>query len=111
MKILDKNITKEQQEMKDLMESILDTKEKMQGLEFELESDKSNLMNLMQKNNEYEIASYTAKARIIEFNRESLNKDKTIDAINKINKGLKEKVDINGLINSSNVCFVLVNEL
>ncbi|ENY98719.1 hypothetical protein HMPREF1092_03277 [Clostridium thermobutyricum] len=111
MIILDKNITKDQERMRDLMESILDVKDRIQGLEIDLDNYKNNLLDLMKKNNTYEIESYTAKANIIEFNRESLDKDKTIDAINKVNKGLKEKVDISGLINRSNVCFVLVKEL
>lgn len=111
MENLNKEITKEQEEMNDLMEAILDIKERIQGLEFDLESDKNELMTMMRKNNKYEIASPTAKAKIIEFNRESLIKDKTLQVIDKFNKGVsKEKINIKDLVKDSSICFVLVKE-
>jgi len=102
-------MTKVEQEMTDLMESILDNKEEIQMLEDELESLKISLLTLMENNHKYEFETKFAKAKIISFGRERLIKEDVLMTINEFNKGrLKEKININDLIKVSKVCFVLV---
>ncbi|WP_061330260.1 hypothetical protein [Clostridium botulinum] len=84
-------------------------KEEMQVLEEDLESMKDTLLNLMRDNHRVEINSLTANAKIISFGRESLKREEVLMTIDDFNKGrLKEKVNINDLIKTSPVCFVLV---
>jgi hypothetical protein len=101
-------MTRNEEEMTNLMESILDKKEEMQVLEEDLESMKDTLLNLMRDNHRVEFNTLTANAKIISFGRESLKREEVLMTIDDFNKGRKDKVNINDLIKVSPVCFVLV---
>jgi len=102
-------MTRNEEEMTGLMESILDKKEEMQILEGELESLKDNLLTLMRNNNRCEFETDFAKAKIIAFGRESLIKEEVLMTIDQVNRGyLEGKINVNELIKTSPVCFVLV---
>ena len=102
-------MTKVEQEMVDLMESILDKKEEIEIIESDLDSLKTNLLSLMQANHKVEINTKFARAKVISFGRESLKKDEVLFTLNQVNKGVLDgKINICELIKRSPVCFVLV---
>lgn len=97
------------EEIEDLIDDILDIKEKISSHEMELESKKDNLLNLMSDNKKYEFYGEKGSAKIISYVREGLIKDTVLNTFNKVNKGtLDGKINVFEHIKKSPVYFVLV---
>lgn len=91
------------------IDCILDIKDKMQELQWELDNEKISLLEVMKSNNVWDHKSNYGSAKIIAFDRESLKKDDVLITIDKVNRGLqKDRINVNELIKKSKVCFVLV---
>lgn len=99
------------EEIDELIDDILNIKDKISNYEMELESKKDNLLSKMQENKKYDFNGKNGNAKIISYVRESLIKDEVLNTFNKVNKGqLEGKINTFEHIKKSPVSFVLVKE-
>lgn len=97
------------EELNELIDEILDVKEKISNYEMELESKKAELLDKMQTNKKYEFIGKAGSAKIISYVRESLIKDEVLTTFSKVNLGqLEGKINTFEHIKQSPVHFILV---
>lgn len=92
----------------ELIEVILDIKEDVKSKTEELDSHKQELAYLLRENNREEYIGDKGKANFVQFEREGLVKDNVVDAVNGVNKGQINKIDMKDLTKDIEVCFLNV---
>lgn len=97
-----------QEDADELIDRILDSKEKIKNLQDELDSDKGALVDLMEEQNINEYSSANGKANFVEFQREGLIKDAVVETVDDVNKGKVNHIDMKDLTKDINVHFLNV---
>lgn len=92
----------------ELIEVVLDIKEDVKSKTEELDSHKQELADLLIENNREEYIGDKGKANFVQFEREGLVKDNVVDAVNGVNKGQINKIDMKDLTKDIEVCFLNV---
>lgn len=92
----------------ELIDRILDTKEKIKNLQDELDSDKSELVYLLEENNVNEYSGTNGKANFVDFQREGLVKDAVVETVDDVNKGRVNHIDTKDLTKNIKVHFINV---
>lgn len=92
----------------ELIEVILDIKEDVKSKTEDLDSHKQELADLLKENNREEYIGDKGKANFVQFEREGLVKDNVVDAVNGVNKGQINKIDMKDLTKDIEVCFLNV---
>lgn len=95
----------------ELIETILDIKEKVKIQSEDLDCAKQELTELLRGNNRDEYVGEHGKANFVQFEREGLVKDSVVDAVNDVNKGIVNKIDMKDLTKDIQVCFINVREV
>lgn len=95
----------------ELIETILDIKEKVKIQSEDLDCAKQELTELLRENNRDEYVGEHGKANFVQFEREGLVKDSVVDAVNDVNKGIVNKIDMKDLTKDIQVCFINVREV
>lgn len=97
-----------QEDADELIDRILDSKEKIKNLQDELDSDKGALVDLMEEQNINEYSGSNGKANFVDFQREGLVKDAVVETVDDVNKGKINKIDMKDLTKDINVHFINV---
>ncbi|VDG74675.1 Uncharacterised protein [Clostridium carnis] len=97
-----------QEDVDELIDRILDSKEKIKNLQDELDSDKGALVDLMEEQNINEYSGANGKANFVDFQREGLVKDNVVETVDGVNKGKINKIDMKDLTKDINVHFLNV---
>lgn len=97
-----------QEDADELIDRILDSKEKIKNLQDELDSDKGALVDLMEEQNINEYSGANGKANFVDFQREGLVKDNVVETVDGVNKGKINKIDMKDLTKDINVHFLNV---
>ena len=92
----------------ELIDRILDNKEKIKNLQDELDSNKSELVQLLEEHNVNEYSGANGKANFVEFQREGLIKDAVVETVDDVNKGKVNHIDMKDLTKDINVYFLNV---
>jgi len=95
----------------ELIDRILDTKEKIRNLQDELDSDKAELTYLLEENNVSEYEGANGKANFVDFQREGLVKDAVVETVDDVNKGRVNHIDMKDLTKNIKVHFINVREV
>lgn len=103
-------MTKEkwQEQADDLIDSILENKEKVKMYQECLDSDKQVLMDLLEKHHANEYIGQSGKANFVRFEREGLIKENVVDKVDAVNKGRIKNIDMKDLTKEIDVCFLNV---
>lgn len=94
--------------LNDLIDEVLNHKEKNDNASVDLDCAKSKLFDLMKELKLNEFQGEYGIAKIMDFNRQSLKKDETISAISEVNNGKRTEINIEEITSTSNVNFVSV---
>lgn len=97
-----------QEKADDLINDILDTKEKVKGLTEELSDMKEELAKLLADNNSINYSGQYGKCNFVDFEREGLIKDNVIDTVDGVNKGKIKKINMRDLTKDIKVHFINV---
>lgn len=92
----------------ELIDAILTIKEDVKAKTEDLDSHKQELAQLLRDNKRDEYIGKYGKANFVEFEREGLVKDNVVDAVNGVNKGQINKIDMKDLTKDIEVCFLNV---
>lgn len=103
-------MTKEKwnEEADELIDRILDNKEKVKLHQEELDSEKQELTDLLEKYNLNEYTGKNGKANFVRFEREGLVKDNVVETVDGVNKGKINKINMTDLTKDIKVCFLNV---
>lgn len=103
-------MTKEkwQEEADDLIDIILDLKEKGKRNKEDLDSAKMELVYLLEKNNRNEYIGQNGKANFVDFEREGLVKDNVVETVDGVNKGKIKQINMKDLTKDIKVHFINV---
>lgn len=94
----------------ELIDRILDTKERVKDLQDQLEVDKTQLIELLEEHNLTEYKGTYGKANFVNFQREGIIKNAVIETVDDVNKGRVDHIDMKDLIKNINVNFINVRE-
>lgn len=97
-----------QEDAEEIIDRILDSKEKIKNLQDELDSDKGALVDLMEEQNINEYSGSNGKANFVDFQREGLVKDNVVETVDGVNKGKINKIDMKDLTKNIKVHFINV---
>ncbi|MCI6278083.1 MAG: hypothetical protein MR639_15400 [Clostridium sp.] len=97
-----------QEKADELIDQILDLKEKGKRTKEELDSVKVELVDLLEEHNLSEYVGTNGKANFVKFEREGLVKDNVIDTVDGVNKGKIKKIDMKDLTKEIKVNFINV---
>lgn len=97
-----------QEDAEEIIDRILDSKEKIKNLQDELDSDKGALVDLMEEQNINEYSGSNGKANFVDFQREGLVKDNVVETVDSVNKGKINKIDMKDLTKNIKVHFINV---
>ena len=97
-----------QQDADELIDRILDNKEKAKNLQDEVDSDKAELAKLLEDHNETEYVGASGKANFVDFQREGLVKDAVEETVNDVNKGRVKHIEMKDLTKDIKVHFINV---
>ena len=97
-----------QEDADELIDRILDGKEKIKNLQDELDSVKGALVDLMEEQNINEYSGTNGKANFVDFQREGLVKDAVVETIDDVNKGKVNHIDMKDLTKNIKVHFINV---
>ena len=92
----------------ELIEQILDVKEHIKSSQDDLNSLKSELVDLMEEYNVNEVNCKCGKANFVDFQREGLVKDAVVETVDDVNKGRINKIDMKNLTKEIKVHFLNV---
>ena len=94
----------------DLIERILDYKEKKKDCEMELENDKNKLAALLEENNLTEYSCSKGRCNFVDSTRTGLIKEEVENVVVKVNNKEIDKIDIKDLTKDIEVHFLSVKE-
>lgn len=97
-----------QEDADELIDRILDTKEKIKNLQDELDSDKGALVDLLEEQSVNEYAGTNGKANFVDFQREGLVKDAVVETVDDVNKGKVNHINMKDLTKDIKVHFINV---
>ncbi|MBM7836467.1 hypothetical protein [Clostridium sardiniense] len=92
----------------ELIDQILDLKEKNKTYTEDLQSAKYELVNLLEENHVSEYVGKNGKANFVDFQREGLVKDHVIETVDGVNKGKIKNIDMKDLTKDIKVHFINV---
>lgn len=92
----------------ELIDQILDLKEKKKISEEDLQGAKSELVNLLEEHHVSEYVGKNGKANFVDFEREGLVKDNVIETVDGVNKGRIKNIDMKDLTKDIKVHFLNV---
>lgn len=103
-------MTKEkwQEEADELIDQILDMKEKAKSTQENLESAKYELTNLLEEHNLNEYSGANGKCNFVNFEREGLIKDNVVETVDGVNKGNIKSINMKDLTKDIKVHFLNV---
>jgi len=103
-------MTKEKwhEEAEDLINQVLDLKEKAKQNQEDLDGAKEQLATLLQKHNANEYIGEYGKCNFVRFEREGLIKDNVLFTVDGVNKGQIKKINMRDLTKDIKVCFLNV---
>lgn len=97
-----------QEDVEDIIDRILDIKEKIKNLQDELDSDKGALVYLLDERGVNEYTGTNGKANFVDFQREGLVKDAVVETVDDVNKGKLNHIDMKDLTKNIKVHFINV---
>lgn len=97
-----------QEEADNLSDMILDGKERIKELQESLDSDKGQLVNILEEHNQSEFIGKNGKANFVDFQREGLVKDNVIETVDGVNKGNIKQINMKDLTKDIKVHFLNV---
>lgn len=97
-----------QERADELIDTILDLKEGVKAKQEDLDSCKVELIELLEENNKDEYIGPNGKANFVRFEREGLVKDNVIEAVDDVNKGRVNKINMKDLTKDIKVSFLNV---
>ncbi|MBU5486996.1 hypothetical protein KQI77_02305 [Clostridium sp. MSJ-8] len=92
----------------ELIDNILNVKEQIKNLQDELDSDKSELVDLLEEHGQTEYKGPNGKANFVDFQREGLVKDAVVETVDDVNKGKINKINMKDLTKEIKVTFINV---
>ncbi len=98
-------------EADELIDKILDGKDQIKSLQDELDSDKAELVYLLEEQNVNEFCGTHGKANFVDFQREGLVKDAVVETVDDVNKGRVNHIDMKDLTKNIKVHFINVREV
>ena len=103
-------MTKEkwQEEADELIDRILESKEKVKMYQEGLESDKGELVELLEKQNLNEYSGQNGKCNFVDFERVGLIKEEVESTVDGVNKGKIKQINIKDLQKDIKVHFLNV---
>lgn len=97
-----------QEDVEEIIDRILDIKEKIKNLQDELDSNKGALVYLLDEQGVNEYTGTNGKANFVDFQREGLVKDAVVETVDDVNKGKLNHIDMKDLTNNIKVHFINV---
>ena len=92
----------------ELIDQILDLKEKYKSNNEDLQGAKAELVDLLEEHNVSEYVGKNGKANFVDFEREGLVKDNVIETVDGVNKGRIKNIDMKDLTKDIKVHFINV---
>lgn len=97
-----------EEKVDELIDQILDLKEKGKRTKEDLDSAKIELIDLLEKHNLVEYIGVNGKVNFVDFEREGLVKDNVVETVDGVNKGKIKKIDMKDLTKDIKVHFLNV---
>ncbi|SHK38428.1 hypothetical protein SAMN02745163_03724 [Clostridium cavendishii DSM 21758] len=103
-------MTKEKwnEEAEELIDTILDFKEKSKRTQEDLDSAKCELASLLEQHNVTEYIGKNGKVNFVDFEREGLVKDNVVETVDGVNKGKIKSINMKDLTKEIKVHFINV---
>lgn len=102
------NKEKWQEKADELVDSILDLKEKGKRNKEDLDSLKMELVDLLESKNANEYVGKNGKANFVDFEREGLVKENVVETVDGVNKGKIKNINMKDLTKEIKVHFINV---
>ncbi|CBZ04436.1 hypothetical protein EXN53_10635 [Clostridium botulinum] len=102
------NKEKWQEEADELVDAILDLKEKGKRNKEDLDSLKMELVDLLESKNVNEFVGKNGKANFVNFEREGLVKENVVETVDGVNKGRIKNINMRDLTKDIKVHFINV---
>lgn len=102
------NKEKWQEKVDELVDSILDLKEKGKRNKEDLDSLKMELVDLLESKNANEYVGKNGKANFVDFEREGLVKENVVETVDGVNKGKIKNINMKDLTKEIKVHFINV---
>ncbi|ACA45419.1 hypothetical protein FDC22_01325 [Clostridium botulinum] len=102
------NKEKWQEEADELVDAILDLKEKGKRDKEDLDSLKMELVDLLESKNINEFVGKNGKANFVDFEREGLVKENVVETVDGVNKGRIKNINMRDLTKDIKVHFINV---
>ncbi|MBM7869332.1 hypothetical protein JOC70_000801 [Clostridium pascui] len=102
------NKEKWQEKADELVDSILDLKEKGKRNKEDLDSLKMELVDLLESKNVNEYVGKNGKANFVDFEREGLVKENVVETVDGVNKGKIKNINMKDLTKEIKVHFINV---
>lgn len=96
------------EEAEDLINQVLDLKEKAKQNKEDLDGAKVQLAELLQKHEVNHYSGENGKCNFVRFEREGLIKDNVLLAVDSVNKGQIKRINMRDLTKDIKVCFINV---
>lgn len=97
-----------QEKADELIDTILDLKEKGKRNKEDLDSVKMELVDLLDSKNINEYEGENGKANFVDFEREGLVKENVVETVDGVNKGKIKNIDMKDLTKDIKVHFINV---
>ncbi|AWB31551.1 hypothetical protein [Clostridium botulinum] len=102
------NKEKWQEKADELVDAILDLKEKGKRNKEDLDSLKMELVDLLESKNVNEFVGKNGKANFVDFEREGLVKENVVETVDGVNKGRIKNINMRDLTKDIKVHFINV---
>ncbi|QDY21950.1 hypothetical protein CGQ39_13610 [Clostridium botulinum] len=102
------NKEKWQEKADELVDAILDLKEKGKRNKEDLDSLKMELVDLLESKNVNEFVGKNGKANFVDFEREGLVKENVVETVDGVNKGKIKNINMRDLTKDIKVHFINV---
>lgn len=102
------NKEKWQEKADELVDAILDLKEKGKRNKEDLDSLKMELVDLLESKNVNEFVGKNGKANFVDFEREGLVKENVVETVDGVNKGRIKNINMRDLTKDIEVHFINV---
>ncbi|MHB8034674.1 hypothetical protein B2H94_11050 [Clostridium sporogenes] len=102
------NKEKWQEKADELVDTILDLKEKGKRNKEDLDSLKMELVDLLESKNVNEFVGKNGKANFVDFEREGLVKENVVETVDGVNKGRIKNINMSDLTKDIKVHFINV---
>lgn len=97
-----------EEKVDELIDEILDLKEKGKRTKEDLDSAKIELIDLLEKHNLVEYMGVNGKVNFVDFEREGLVKNNVVETVDGVNKGKIKRIDMKDLTKDIKVHFLNV---